>query len=156
MSSLLIWDSRTNEIVACKIPPSGAPKPTIQNSMPHRPDDWQHMRSEWIAESLTTLRAQQTLRIIDGAPVPKPSVRVSWTPSGPLEGVLAVDVDHLLPGETLDDIRAILQTVGGAPVELELDAGETEMELPFPGVYYVTVTDERVQQPMAPVEVRIE
>src|SRR5690606_6577617 len=113
-------------------------------------------RAVWIDEQLTTLQAKNTLRIINGVPVPKPRVRVTWRQSGYLEGVLSVDVDELLPGETLADIRAVLQTIPADDAYLELDVGETDVEFPLPGTYYLTVTDDRVQQPMSPLEVKVE
>ena len=157
MSSLLIWDERSGEIMACRIPPFGsAPAPTIQNVFPHRRSLWPHLRSQWIPQSYTTREARLMLRVVNNEPVPKPRLSLSWRAgTEPLETVLSITVSDLLPGEALTGILCVLESAGLEPVEFEVDPGDTPIEFPAPGFYLLRVIDDRVQ-PVPPIEVVVE
>lgn len=157
MPSFVVWDVRTREIVVSRIPPSGsALRPTIENLLPDRSEDWPYLRAEWIKPSLTTNEARRALRVVENQVVPKPTARLSLMDgSTASEAVLVLALDGMLDGENISGLRAVLEAYEMSAVELTIDPGETVLEFEVPGRYRLTLVDERVSQPVMPLELII-
>lgn len=153
MPSLVIWDERTGEILASKVPPSGsAPRPTLQNAFSGG-RDLTHLRAVWIDETMTTREARENLR---NRPVPKPRLDVRWERHyGEWVATLVVSVHDLMPGETLADVEATLESDELETTKVVIQPGEQVFEFEIPGTYVLRVVDSRVQ-PCSPCGVTIE
>jgi len=94
--------------------------------------------------------------VVEGRIAPKPTARLSLLGGGTAsEVILVLELDGVLDGDDMSELRAVLEADGMAAAELTIDPGETVLEFAVPGRYRLALVDERVSQPVMPLELNI-
>lgn len=160
MSSVILFDSRDNEIKRCQMQPFGsAPLPTFESlcrSARIAEEDKRHMMTCQIEDMMLTADAQKDWRIIDDEAFLKPKLNISIDKTIIDLAIdptftISVTLTDLLETDSFTTINIL---INDAPINIPIvdNTGQQEIELSESGIYSISCQDERLRANQIEIE----